>query len=324
MGEQEVAWLKLFDGTAGLDALRGKIPLEYFDKFIGHISRLNLLEGPAVKEKRSMLKIKLVNLNPTKVIDRMGRFPAYYRHFLEWLSLPLFILNVLAITLLVPQAGRIRETLEFNFWTVIFYLFALIVTGVVHEGSHALVARSFKVQVPKVGMMLFLLQPSFYADVSAINMLSDRGQRVKVLLAGVLGNNLLMFIGVVLTFLPLNPTGLQFVLLLVAVNFMLMFVNLVPFVEFDGYFIFQELLGEPRFARNALINQLGQQPKRIEYTLYFYVSQLFQFVMVSSVLVLLRRGVLLLWDSSWVDIIFLVLIIASYPTLLLLRIRSAR
>ena len=155
-------------------------------------------------------------------------------------------------------------------------------------------------------------------------MLSDRGQRVKVLLAGVLGNNLLMFIGVVLTFLPLNPTGLQFVLLLVAVNFMLMFVNLVPFVEFDGYFIFQELLGEPRFARNALINQLGQQPKRIEYTLYFYVSQLFQFVMVSSVLVLLRRGVLLLWDSSWVDIIFLVLIIASYPTLLLLRIRSAR
>lgn len=147
-----------------------------------------------------------------------------------------------------------------------------------------------------------------------------------MLLAGVLGNNLLTFIGVVLTFLPLNPTGLQFVLLLVAVNFMLMFVNLVPFVEFDGYFIFQELLGEPRFARNALINQLGQQPKRIEYTLSFYVSQLFQFVMVSSVLVLvlLRRGVLLLWDSSWVDIIFLVLIIASYPTLLLLRIRSAR
>jgi putative peptide zinc metalloprotease protein len=324
MGEQEVAWLRFFDGQTNLDTLRGKIPLEYFDKFVAHIVRIKLLEGPTTREKRSILKIKLINIDPTKVIDRMGVFPIYYRHFLEWISFPVFILNILAIILLVPQAGRIRETLQFNTYTVVFYLVAIMLTGIMHEGSHALVARSFKVQVPKIGAMLFMLHPSFYADVSAINLLSHRGQRVMVLIAGVLGNNLLMFIGVILTFLPLGAMGQQFALLFIAINFVLMFVNLIPFVEFDGYFIFQELLGEPRFARNAIINQLSQQPKQLEYTMYFHVSQLFQFVMISSALVLLRNGVLMVWDSSTVDVLFLAMIIASYPAILLYRIKSAR
>ena len=254
----------------------------------------------------------------------MGRFALYYRHFLEWISFPVFILNILAITLLVPQAARIRETLHFDALTVVFYLIAIMLTGIVHEGSHALVARSFRVQVPKLGAMLFMLHPSFYADISAINLLSQRGQRVMVLVAGVLGNNWLVFIGVLLTFLPLGGMGQQFVLLLIAINFVLMFINLIPFVEFDGYFIFQELLGEPRFARNAIVNQLSKQPKQLEYAMYFHVSQLFQFVMISSALVVLRNGVLMLWDAFWVDVLFLVLIIASYPAVMLYRIRSAR
>ena len=192
LGAQEVSWLRLLDGNTPPDALRGKIPLEYFDKFMGHVVRLGLLDGSGVKKKFSPLNIKVLNMNPGKLLDAAGRFAVHYRHFLQWASLPLLVLNFFALTLAVPQVERLRGTMSFSGWTVGSYLLCILVSGLVHEGSHALVARSFRVHVPRVGVMLFVLHPSFYADVSGINLLSRRDQRVMVLLAGVMGNNLLV------------------------------------------------------------------------------------------------------------------------------------
>ena len=324
LGDQEVSWLKLLDGNTPLDSLKGHIPLEYFEKFIGHVKRLDLLEGGANKESFSPTKIKLFRVDPTVLLDKAGRFPALYRLFLDWTSFPMFVLNILAIALIVPQVQDIRENLDFSVATVVFYFIAILIVGIVHEGSHALVAKSFNVKVPRVGMMLFFLHPSFYADVSGINLLSDRSKRIKVLLAGVQGNNLLVFVSLSLTFLPMGETALQFLLLFIGLNFVLMFLNLVPFVEYDGYYIFQELLGEPRFSRNSLVSQFTPDAKRIEYAFYFYFSHIFQFVLITSMLILIHRGILMLWDSVWLDGLFLTLIVASYPALMAYRIRSAR
>ncbi|WDD96899.1 hypothetical protein [Thalassomonas actiniarum] len=324
LGEQEVNWLKLLDGKTPVEALRGLIPLEYFDKFIKTVQHLDLLEGESKKEPFSPLKIKVFNLDPSRFIDNSGKFALYFSHFLNWCSLPLLVINVLMVALLVPQVQNIRETLTFDTFTVIFYFFAILVTGIVHEGAHALVAKSFNVKVPQVGMMLFFLHPSFYADVSGINLMSDRKKRIKVLIAGVQGNNLLMFLGLMLTFIPMGETALSYLLFFTAINFVLMFINLIPFVEYDGYYIFQELLGEPRFARNALVSQLTRQNQKIEYRAYFFISQLFQFILIVSMLVLIHDGVLLLWDAQWVDVLFLVLIVAAYPALMAFKIRSAK
>ncbi|WDE03075.1 hypothetical protein SG34_016760 [Thalassomonas viridans] len=328
LGEQEVNWLKLLDGKTPVEVLRGLIPLEYFDKFINTVQRLDLLEGESEgeskKEPFSPLKIKVLNLDPSRFIDNSGNLPVYVRNFLNWCSLPLLVINLLMVALLVPQVENIRETLTFNTFTVFFYFFAILITGIVHEGAHALVAKSFNVKVPQVGMMLFFLHPSFYADVSGINLMSDRKKRIKVLIAGVQGNNLLMFLGLMLTFIPMGETALSYLLFFTAINFVLMFINLIPFVEYDGYYIFQELLGEPRFARNALVSQLTRQNKKIEYTAYFFISQLFQFILIVSMLVLIHDGVLLLWDAPWVDVLFLVLIVIAYPALMAFKIRSAK
>ncbi|GEA02595.1 hypothetical protein KUL17_14920 [Alteromonas sp. KUL17] len=324
LGAQEVNWLKLLDGKTPLEALQGRIPLEYFERFIGHVKRLDLLEGSTQKESFSPTKIKLFRIDPTALLEKTGRFPEYYRLFLDWASFPIFILNILAITLLVPQVQNIRENLEFSWLLVAFYFVAILIVGIVHEGSHALVARSYNVKVPRVGMMLFFLHPSFYADVSGINLLTERPKRVRVLLAGVQGNNIMVLLGLLMTFLPLSELALQFVLLFVALNFVLMFLNLVPFVEYDGYYIFQELLGEPRFSRNSLVSHLTPNAKRLEYSFFFHFSHLFQFVLITSMLILIHQGILMLWDSIWIDGIFLALIIGSYPALMAHRIRSAR
>lgn len=322
LGAQEVSWLRLLDGETPVDTLRQKIPMEYFDAFFAAVGRLGVLEGSPVKKQSSLLKIKLFQVDPSALLARMGGFSVIYRQFLTWTCVPLLVLNVLLLSALWPQIQTIVPKLQPSFGLIPMYLLFVTVVGVAHEFSHALVARSHGVAVPHIGGMLMFFHPAFFADISGINLMPDRSRRVQVIFAGIQANNLLAAISLSLLMLPMGRMAFEWLLFFSAVNFVLILVNLIPFVEYDGYYIFQELLGEPRFIRNASMNVLGPQPKRLEYVLFFGLGQLFQFSLIASILLSLRLAVNLVWTNTIVDIVFLSLIVLSYPILAVYRIRK--
>lgn len=322
LGAQEVSWLQLLDGSLTLENLRSKIPLEYFEGFVQAIQRLGVLEGSTAKKPFSWLKIKLFNIDPSALLNRLGNFPLYYREFLSWTSLPLLLLNLVLLATAWPQIQQASQSIEPGFGMVPFYFLFIVISGVIHELSHAVVARSHGVTTPHVGGMLMFFHPAFFADISGINLLPDRKRRVQVIFAGVQANNLLITVGFLLLMMPMGKLAFELVLFFTAINFVLILVNLIPFIEYDGYYIFQELLGEPRFVRNATINMLSPGPKKPEYVLFFVLSQLFQFSLIASILLALRMGVVQFWQGMIVDGVFLALLVVSYPALALYRIKK--
>ena len=261
LGEQEVGWVKLLDGERSKDELRGLIPEEYFDTFFAQLDRLGILEGSKGKREFDLFKMKVRTFTPNDLLDRLAAGSVYYRRVLN-LTFPfLLLLNVLLLPFAWQNMQKAMQSFHFGPMTVVAYFSAILIIGFVHESSHALVAKSYGVNVPAIGFMLMLFHPAFYADVSGMNLLKSSRPRINIMLAGIMANNV-MATAALMIYLMLQGTtaAAPYLLAFVWINVILMFVNVVPFVQYDGHYILLELLGEPNFALNAKRSLVPGQP----------------------------------------------------------------
>jgi putative peptide zinc metalloprotease protein len=124
-----------------------------------------------------------------------------------------------------------------------------------HELGHAYVAHRHGCRVPTMGIAFMVLVPLLYTDVSDAWRLKSRFERLRIDLAGVLTEiHIAVFALLLWVFLPDGPfRSAAFVL--AATGWVLsLIVNLNPFMRFDGYYIFADLLGvenlQPRAFRH--------------------------------------------------------------------------
>jgi putative peptide zinc metalloprotease protein len=314
MGQQEVQWLRLLDGERSTEALRDHIPFEYFDGFFAAAARLNLLEGLRPQRKFDLFKIKIPLNNPNSLLDKMGRFTVLYRVLLNRLSAFLFLLNLTVLLILGRKAVTSLGSVHFSAWVVVFYLAAILLIAFCHEGSHSIVAKSYGVNVPAVGFLLLYLQPAFYADVSGIGLIQRRRPRINVLLAGVMANNVLVSISLFLFFLLRDPLRI-YMLYFIWMNVIIILMNLIPFVEYDGYYILQELLNEPDLASRARQSVLRKTPRRFDYLVYLVLSQAFSAALVFSIVLTLRRYALHFTHAGYINYACGLLMTAAYGAL---------
>jgi putative peptide zinc metalloprotease protein len=143
-----------------------------------------------------------------------------------------------------------------------------------HELGHAYVARRHGCRVPTMGIAFMVLVPLLYTDVSDAWRLKSRFQRLRIDMAGVLTEiHIAVFALLLWVFLPDGPfRSAAFVL--AATGWVLsLIVNLNPFMRFDGYYIFADLLGvenlQPRAFRHLrwrlrrlLFNTAEERPDR--------------------------------------------------------------
>ena len=180
----------------------------------------------------------------------MGLAPTLYRTVLNRTFPLLFAINIAALVRLGGSIPGELQRLRFGFETVAFYIAAVLFTGFVHEASHALVARSYGVNVPSAGMMLFYFHPAFFVDVSGIRMLGKRGQRINVLMAGAMANNALATAALFLFFI-LPPDIRSWALAYAWMNIVLGLINVMPFIEYDGYHVLEILCGVDQLGLRA-------------------------------------------------------------------------
>jgi putative peptide zinc metalloprotease protein len=143
-------------------------------------------------------------------------------------------------------------------WGIIGLLVAELASILVHEMSHALTVKHYGREVRRGGVMLYFGTPAFFVDTTDI-WLENKWARLAVTWAGPYSG--LILGGLASAAITLWPkwelSGLLFQFALV--SYVLVFFNLNPLLELDGYFVLMDALEIPMlrvksldFARSGL------------------------------------------------------------------------
>ncbi len=150
--------------------------------------------------------------------------------------------------------------------------------SLLHESGHAMALQAFGGNVSEMGIILLILVPGFYTDVSDSYLLRSRKQRLIVLIAGPL-LELTGWAMLVLVFRAFRPSGFigQFVLGIITIaGLRSLLFNLNPLVRTDGYFILEETLGVTNLYEKAFSDK---PPGRL-FRVYAFASVLYSLFLV--------------------------------------------
>jgi len=127
---------------------------------------------------------------------------------------------------------------------VIYYSMSLVALKILHELGHAYMAVKYGMKVPTIGVAFLLLMPVLYTDTSDAWRLTDRRKRLMVDLAGIYTELAIASVST-LAWVFLQDGPLRSIAFMVATLswVMSLAVNLNPFMRFDGYYVFSDLIG---------------------------------------------------------------------------------
>ncbi len=251
-----------------------------------------------------------------KGADRLVRFSYRYvlRPFFWW---PVAVVSgVVAIAGLIAfldvaiakdfQIGSKNAAVE----SVILLALAFFLTFM-HELGHAVVISRYDRKVKSAGFMIYFGAPAFFVEATDSLML-DRRQRIlqssagpftELVIAGVAGLALFLFPSG-----PLADLLYKFALL----NYLVIFLNLIPLLELDGYWILSDLIQVPdlrprslQFVQHDLWHKLrgrerltpqewglgGYAVAGVAFTIFsFYTAFIFWWVIFGELILTLWRG----------------------------------
>jgi CRP-like cAMP-binding protein/Zn-dependent protease len=191
-----------------------------------------------------------------KGADRLVRFCYRYvlRPFFSW---PVaFVSSVVAVAGLVAfldvaiardfKLGSKNAAVESGILLALAFFLTFM-----HELGHAVVISRYDRKVKSAGFMIYFGAPAFFVEATDSLML-DRRQRIlqssagpftELVIAGVAGLALFLFPGG-----PLADLLYKFALL----NYLVIFLNLIPLLELDGYWILSDLIQVPDLRPRSL------------------------------------------------------------------------
>ncbi|MDS8576551.1 peptidase M50 family protein [Streptococcus pneumoniae] len=165
---------------------------------------------------------------------------------------------------------------------LLFWLLVVIISATIHEFSHAIIANNYQIEIPNCGIMLLLFNLAFFVDLSGVQFLKNKKQFLKIMLAGIASNSILSLTGLlVLLFTSYKLLGLLFFI----INLGMIFINSIPFFQYDSGIILRYLNSN----NNNLNFQYIVQLLIAFVIIYFPLSQLLQFL-TPNIIVRSRRN----------------------------------
>jgi putative peptide zinc metalloprotease protein len=281
--EEEFAILQMLDGEISLDEIKErfeaefppqKITLEELQQFLGMLHRSALVvadvggQGHQLRKRRderkrkewlaaatNILCIRFKGFDPERFLRRI------YPYF-TWLFSPvtLFLCCLLALsagTLVIVEFDVFRAKLpEFHQFFSIHnaFLLALVlgITKIIHEFGHGLTCTHFGGECHEMGIMVLVLTPCLYCNVSDSWLLSNKWHRAAIGAAGI-------YVEVVLasicTFLWWFSEPGMFHNLCLNVMFIssisTIIFNANPLLRYDGYYVLADLVEIPNLRQKA-------------------------------------------------------------------------
>lgn len=337
--EEEFFILNQLDGQSSLDEIKArfeaefppqKITLEELQQFVGMLHRSGLVIATAPEQGRQLLKrrsehrkrqflgalgnilaIRFRGIDPERILNAL--YP-----WVRWMFHPLFLIAciILWVAALLLLAAEFRIFLNrlptfYQFFTptnALWLAVTLAVTKIIHEFGHGLSCKHFGGECHEMGVMLLVLTPCLYCNVSDSWMLPNRWHRAAIGAAGIFVELTLASIATFIWWfsepgLLINHLALN-VMFICSVS-TLMF-NGNPLLRYDGYYVLSDILEIPNLQQKArqLLHRtaahwfLGIEPpedpflpqrNQALFVLYAVVSSIYRWVVVLSILLFLNR-----------------------------------
>lgn len=135
---------------------------------------------------------------------------------------------------------------------LIMFAFAVVVTKVIHELSHAIVCTALGGRCREIGVLLLLGIPCLYCDVSDTWLMPRRRDRILVSAAGMIAEWTVAAIAVMVwaTTQPGTLHDLAALIVIVA-SVSTLLINANPLLRYDGYYILSDWIGIPNLSAQA-------------------------------------------------------------------------
>ncbi len=131
----------------------------------------------------------------------------------------------------------------FNLQGLIAYTLAIFFMKLLHEFSHAYMAKKYGVRIPSMGVAILLLFPVLYTDVTDAWRLSQRFKRIAISSAGIIAE--LFMAGVATIGWAYSAPGLlnSVFFVIASLNWInTLAINLNPALRFDGYYMLSDYM----------------------------------------------------------------------------------
>ncbi len=331
--EEEFAILRWLDGQTSLDELKEKfeeefppqkISVEELQQFLGMLHKSGLIivgvsgQGYQLKKRRdergrkellskftNLLSMRFKGIDPDRLLNWLHpkvRFLFTRAGFACALVLAGAALGLVTVQFDVFQSKLPEFHQFFNLRNAIWLSIALGVTKILHEFGHGLACKHFGGECHEMGVMILVLTPCLYCNVSDSWMLPNKWHRAII---GAAGMYVELIIASICTFVwwfssPGLLNHLALSTMFVCSVSTLMF-NSNPLLRYDGYYILSDIVEIPNLRQKAsdILNRklslwcLGYErpedpflPDRnqIFFALYSVAAALYRWIVVFSIL----------------------------------------
>lgn len=203
----------------------------------------------------NLLAIRLPGFNPDAALDRI--YSAFRWCFSWWVLLLAAIVCCFALgtaliewEALTTQWPRLEEFVAGR--NLVWLGVALISTKCLHELAHALTCKHFGGRCHEMGVMLLLLTPCLYCNVTDAWMLRSRWQRIAISAAGMLLELFLASVAMILWRYS-QPGALNSICfnVIVVCGVSTFLFNGNPLLKYDGYYILSDSIRMPNLWQES-------------------------------------------------------------------------
>ena len=207
--------------------------------------------GERIKDRFNLLFIKIPLFNIDGWLDR---FCVWFRKHkitkqilrsILWNCILIGIANIIVnykeiFRLQSIQLAWYDYLLAYALYTIIIFL---------HELSHGYVCKSYGGKVGKIGIAFIVFTPAMYCDVSGVRMFKEKYKQIFTSAAGFFVNAVFVGVFSVISHWDSNPLWKTMIIL----NVMSVFINSIPFIRLDGYWILSFFIGIQNLYNKSIL-----------------------------------------------------------------------
>jgi len=139
-------------------------------------------------------------------------------------------------------------------WTLFLTAsYSIWIIVILHELAHAYTTKAAGRRVNAFGVGWFWLGPMAFCDTSDMWLSADKKARIAVDLAGVCLNFILGSIAALGLLFVYQPAVIVFLWFFALFNYLMVFGNLSPLLELDGYYALMDILEKPNLRESSIL-----------------------------------------------------------------------